>query len=88
VPPGAAWHRAWAYLFLSLPRGSTEVIGGVGRSEVAGPLGAEVSFFGFFAIFSLRCSLPMMNSVGSRDMRLEGMNGKPQRARFCPGRTR
>jgi hypothetical protein len=27
-------------------------------------LGAEVSFFGFLLIFSLRCSLPMVFSVG------------------------
>ncbi len=41
------------YLFFSLPRGMTAVIGAIGRSEVEF-LGSEVSFLGFFAIFSLR----------------------------------
>ena len=40
----------------------TEVTGGVGRSEGDDGLGGLVSFFGFLLIFSLRCSLPMMNS--------------------------
>ena len=40
----------------------TEVTGGVGRSEGDEGLGGLVSFFGFLLIFSLRCSLPMMNS--------------------------
>ena len=40
----------------------TAVTGGLGRSEVTGPLGALVSFLGFFDIFSLRCSLPMRAS--------------------------
>lgn len=48
-------------LFFSLPRGMTEVTGGVGRSEGEDCLGWLVSFFGFLLIFSLRCSLPMMN---------------------------
>jgi hypothetical protein len=41
------------YLFFSLPRGMTAVIGAIGRSDVEF-LGSEVSFLGFFAIFSLR----------------------------------
>lgn len=41
------------YLFFSLPRGMTAVIGAMGRSDVEF-LGSEVSFLGFFAIFSLR----------------------------------
>jgi len=49
-------------LFFSLPRGMTEVTGGVGRSEGDEGLGGLVSFFGFLLIFSLRCSLPMMDS--------------------------
>jgi hypothetical protein len=49
-------------LFFSLPRGMTEVTGGVGRSEGDDCLGWLVSFFGFLLIFSLRCSLPMVNS--------------------------
>lgn len=40
----------------------TEVTGGVGRSEGDDGLGGLVSFFGFLLIFSLRCSLPMMDS--------------------------
>src|SRR5690606_37005041 len=61
----AAWPRrglklsALPYLFFSLPRGMTDVTGATGRSDVAGPLGALVSFLGFLLIFSLRCSLPM-----------------------------
>lgn len=48
----------WLYLFFSLPRGITEVTGGMGRSEgLPLFLGAEVSFLGFLDIFSLRCSL-------------------------------
>ena len=43
------------YLFLSLPRGMTAVIGAMGRSDVEF-LGSDVSFLGFFAIFSLRWS--------------------------------
>ncbi len=43
------------YLFFSLPRGMTAVIGATGRSEVD-VLGGDVSFFGFFAILLLRCS--------------------------------
>lgn len=53
-------HAASGYLFFSLPRGATVVTGGMGRSEGMPPLfGAEVSFFGFLDIFSLRCSLPI-----------------------------
>ncbi len=40
----------------------TDVTGADGRSDVTGPLGALVSFLGFFDIFSLRCSLPMRAS--------------------------
>ena len=54
--PWEASRRA-AYLFLSLPRGITEVTGAMGRSEGLPVLGAEVSFLGFLDIFSLRCSL-------------------------------
>lgn len=59
IGEGAPTHLS---LFLSLPRGMTEVTGGVGRSEGDEGLGGLVSFFGFLLIFSLRCSLPMMNS--------------------------
>ncbi len=55
--------KAHLSLFFSLPRGMTEVTGGVGRSEGDDGLGGLVSFFGFLLIFSLRCSLPMMNSL-------------------------
>ena len=48
-----------AYLFFSLPRGATAVMGGVGRSETDPPsLGSEVSFLGFFAILLL-CICPL-----------------------------
>lgn len=40
---------------LTLPRGATSVVGGMGRSEV-NVLGGDVSFFGFLAILLLRCS--------------------------------
>ena len=40
---------------LTLPRGATNVDGGMGRSEV-NVLGGDVSFFGFLAILLLRCS--------------------------------
>ena len=43
------------YLFFSLPRGMTAVIGGMGRSDPV-VFGSDVSFLGFFAIFSLRWS--------------------------------
>ena len=59
---GAAFERR-------LGRDPRDVVGGVGRSELTGPLGAEVSFFGFFDIFSLRCSLPMLLSDGGRGVR-------------------
>lgn len=49
--------RPASYLFLSLPRGITEVTGAMGRSEGLPVLGAEVSFLGFLDNFSLRCSL-------------------------------
>jgi hypothetical protein len=43
--------------FFILPLGSTVVVGGIGRSDVLeDSFGAEVSFFGFFAILLLRCS--------------------------------
>lgn len=46
------------YLFLSFPLGRTVVVGGVGRVETdVDSLGALVSFFGFFTILLLRCSL-------------------------------
>jgi len=60
--PACASARAHLSLFFSLPRGMTEVTGGVGRSDGTDCLGALVSFFGFLLIFSLRCSLPMVNS--------------------------
>ena len=47
------------YLFFNLPRGTTAVTGGMGRSETDPPsLGGEVSFFGFFAILLL-CICPL-----------------------------
>jgi hypothetical protein len=58
-PSGASIHLS---LFFSFPRGMTKVTGGVGRSEGDDGLGALVSFFGFLLIFSLRCSLPMVDS--------------------------
>lgn len=56
VCPETGWqHRYQAPgLFFSLPLGSTDVMGAMGRSEDTGALGAEVSFFGFLAIFSFR----------------------------------
>ena len=45
-----------AGLFFSLPLGSTEVMGAIGRSDATGVLGADVSFFGFLASFSVRWS--------------------------------
>jgi hypothetical protein len=60
-PPGPK-KANYLNLSLSLPRGITEVTGGVGRSEGDEPLGKLVSFFGFLLIFSLRCSLPMVSS--------------------------
>lgn len=56
--------RPAAYLFFSLPRGITEVTGGIGRSEGLPVLGAEVSFLGFLDIFSLRCSLDINTPDG------------------------
>ena len=50
---GAALRLPPPYLFFSLPRGITEVTGGLGRSDDEF-LGSDVSFLGFFAIFSLR----------------------------------
>ena len=60
--PACASARAHLSLFFSLPRGMTEVTGGVGRSEGEDCLGWLVSFFGFLLIFSLRCYFPMVNS--------------------------
>ncbi len=51
------------YLSFILPLGSTDVTGAIGREDVP-----EVScagallFLGFFVIFSLRCSLAMVDS--------------------------
>lgn len=53
--PSGRQQFATNYLFFSLPFGITTVIGGAGRSEVE-PFGSDVSFFGFFVIFSLRWS--------------------------------
>jgi hypothetical protein len=53
------WRKTAAtrYLFFILPLGSTEVVGGVGRSENdEDSFGEPLSFFGFFAILLLRCS--------------------------------
>jgi hypothetical protein len=41
------------HLGLILPRGATNVVGGLGRSEVD-VLGGELSFLGFFVILLLR----------------------------------
>ena len=55
---GFLWGQC-AYLFFSLPRGATAVMGGVGRSETDPPsLGGEVSFLGFFVIL-LSCICPL-----------------------------
>jgi hypothetical protein len=52
------------YLFLSLPRGMTVVVGGMGRSEPLLSFGSEVSFLGFFAILLLCiCPLAMVPPV-------------------------
>ena len=46
---------------LTLPRGATNVLGAMGRSDV-NVLGGDVSFLGFLAILLLRCSpLAMMH---------------------------
>jgi hypothetical protein len=57
--------RRWrSYLVLILPRGMMDVMGGIGRSDVPS-FGGDVSFLGFFAIFSLRWSpLAMLSSFG------------------------
>ena len=45
------------YLFLSLPLGSTDVVGATGRVDVdEESFAGLVSFLGFFAILLLRCS--------------------------------
>jgi hypothetical protein len=50
-----AWVQAG--LFLSLPLGNTEVVGGMGLSDTPPMgLGGELSFLGFFASFSVRWS--------------------------------
>ena len=62
------------YLFFSLPLGMTAVMGAMGRSDVEF-LGSEVSFLGFFVIFSLRCS-PFAIYPPNRhpDMGLQSLN--------------
>ncbi|MGY8905627.1 MAG: hypothetical protein ACKVIH_13895, partial [Burkholderiales bacterium] len=50
--PYLARKKRLGYLFFSFPRGTTVVVGCVGRSEVPS-LGGEVSFLGFFAILLL-----------------------------------
>ena len=71
--------RGQAGLFFSLPLGSTEVMGAIGRSDATGALGADVSFLGFFASFSVRWSplamLPPMKGVGLKRLRNGGGTG-------------
>jgi hypothetical protein len=56
---------AQAGLFFSLPLGRTDVIGAMGRSDTPPMgLGGELSFLGFFAIFSVRWSPFAMGSPG------------------------
>ena len=74
-PNTATLRRQRPGLFFSLPFGSTDVIGALGRLDVPEESGGVlVSFFGFFAILLLRCSPLAMgcSSVNSR-MYLGGM---------------
>ena len=56
----------------------TAVVGAIGRSDVEF-LGSEVSFLGFFVIFSLRCSPFAIYPPNRRpDMGLQSLNGKAE----------
>ena len=50
------------YLFFSLPRGATKVMGALGLSPGTMGLAGEVSFVGFLDILLLRCSPLAMTS--------------------------